>query len=130
MSKYWQGSQTKHRLMYHLVWIPKYRKRVLQGRVAERLKELLHECADLHRWKIEELNIQSDHIHMLVRMHPTVSVSRMVQLFKGMTSKVVREEFPELKEFLWGKSFWSDGYFAETVGQVNEDRIREYIQNQ
>ena len=116
--------------MYHLVWIPKYRKRVLQGRVAERLKELLHECADLHRWKIEELNIQSDHIHMLVRMHPTVSVSRMVQLFKGMTSKVVREEFPELKEFLWGKSFWSDGYFAETVGQVNEDRIREYIQNQ
>ena len=130
MSKYWYGSQTKHRLMYHLVWIPKYRKRVLKGKVAERIKDLLYECADLNRWKIEELNIQLDHVHMLVRMNPNVSVSRMVQLFKGMTSKVVREEFPELKEFLWGKNFWSDGYFAETSGQVNEDRIREYIQNQ
>src|SRR3990172_7246110 len=127
MSKYWHESQTKHRLMYHLVWIPKYRKRVLKGKVAERIKDLLHECADLQRWKIEELNIQPDHVHMLVQMNPNVSVSRMVQLFKGMTSKIVREEFPEMKEFLWGKSFWSDGYFAETSGQVNEDRIREYI---
>jgi len=130
MSKYWHGSQTKYRLMYHLVWIPKYRKRVLKDKISERIKELLHECADLNRWKIEELNIQPDHIHMLIQMRPEVSVSRMVQLFKGMTSKVIREEFPELKEFLWGKSFWADGYFAETCGQTNEARMREYIQNQ
>lgn len=130
MSKYWYGSHTTHRLMYHLVWIPKYRKRILKGEVAERLKELLHECADLHRWKIEELNIQIDHVHMLIRMRPEISVSKMVRSFKGMTSKVIREEFPDLKEFLWGNSFWADGYFAETSGQVNEMRIREYIQNQ
>ena len=130
MSKYWHGSQTTHRLMYHLVWVPKYRKRVLKEAVAERIKELLYECADLQRWKIEELNIQPDHVHMLVQMRPDVSVSRMVQLFKGMTSKVIREEFPELKEFLWGKSFWADGYFAETCGQTSEARMREYIQNQ
>ena len=67
---------------------------------------------------------------MLVRMRPEVSVSRMVQLFKGMSSKVIRKEFPELQEFLWGNSFWADGYFAETTGQINENRIREYIQNQ
>ena len=132
MSKYWKGSQTKHRLMIHLVWIPKYRKRVLKGAVADRIKELLHECADMNRWNIEELNIQLDHVHLMVRMRPDVSVSRMVQLFKGMTSKVVRDEFPDLKEFKWGqtKSFWADGYFAETCGQINENRIREYIQNQ
>ena len=130
MGKYWKGSQTTHRLMYHLVWVPKYRKRVLRGKVAERLAALIQECADLQRWKIEELNIQEDHVHVLVRMRPEVSVSRMVQLFKGMTSKVIREEFPELKEFLWGKSFWADGYFAETSGQVNEKQIREYIINQ
>jgi len=130
MSKYWQGSQTKRRLMYHLVWVPKYRKRVLTGKVAERIKELLHECADFQRWKIEELNIQSDHIHVLVRMRPEISVSKMVQLFKGKTSKVIREEFPELQEFLWGNSFWADGYFAETSGQINENNIREYIKNQ
>ena len=116
--------------MYHLVWIPKYRKRVLKEKIAIRLKELLEECADLNRWKIEELNIKTDHVHILVRMRPEVSVSKMVQKFKGMTSKIIREEFPELKEFLWGDSFWADGYFAETSGQVNEARIREYIQNQ
>ena len=130
MSKYWYGSQTKHRLMYHIVWIPKYRKRVLSEEIAVRLKELLEECADFNRWKIEELNIQKDHVHMLIRMRPDVSVSKMVQLFKGASSRAIREEFPELKEFLWGNSFWADGYFAETSGQVNEERIREYIQNQ
>ena len=127
---YWKGSQTKHRLMIHLVWIPKYRRRVLKGKIAERLNELFHECADMERWKIEELNIQVDHVHVLVQMRPEVSVSRMVNLFKGRSSKVIREEFPELKEFLWGKSFWAEGYFAETSGQVNEERIREYIRNQ
>ncbi|MCA9770203.1 IS200/IS605 family transposase [Candidatus Dependentiae bacterium] len=127
MSKYWKGSQTTHRLMYHLVWIPKYRKRMLRGRIAKRIEELLDECADMNRWK---LNIQPDHVHVLVRMRPEVSVSKMVQLFKGMSSKVIREEFPELKEFLWGKSFWADGYFAETSGQLNESQIREYIKNQ
>ena len=116
--------------MYHLVWIPKYRKRLLKSRVADRLAELLHECADMNRWKIEELSIQPDHVHVLVQIRPEISVSRMVQLFKGMGSKVIREEFSELKEFLWGKSFWADGYFAETSGQLNESRIREYIQNQ
>mgnify|MGYP000309552320 CR=1 FL=1 len=130
MSKYWKGSQITHRLMYHLVWIPKYRKRILKGKVAIRVKELLNECADMNRWKIEELNIQPDHIHLLVRMRPEISVSRMVQLFKGMSSKIIREEFSELKEFLWGKSFWADGYFAETSGQINEEKIREYIRNQ
>lgn len=130
MDKYWRGAHTTHRLMYHLVWVPKYRKRELKGNVALRLEELFRECADMNRWKIEELNIQPDHIHMLIQMRPDVSVSRMVQLFKGWSSNVIREEFPELQEFLWGKSFWADGYFAETAGQVNEQRIREYIQNQ
>tara|TARA_Y100000294_G_scaffold165384_1_gene172878 strand:- start:575 stop:925 length:351 start_codon:yes stop_codon:yes gene_type:complete len=116
--------------MYHLVWIPKYRKRVLEGKVAKRIEELLYECADMNRWKIEELNIQSDHVYMLVRMRPEVSVSKMVQLFKGSSSRIIRKEFPDLKEFLWGKSFWADGYFAETSGQVSEQQVREYIKNQ
>ena len=116
--------------MYHLVWIPKYRKRVLKGDIANRIMELLHECADMNRWKIEELSIQEDHVHVLVQMRPEISVSKMVQLFKGRSSRVIRAEFPELEEFLWGKSFWADGYFAETSGQVNEQKIREYIKNQ
>jgi putative transposase len=127
---YRTGSHTKYRLMYHLVWIPKYRKRVLRGKVAERLKELFYQCAEVNDWKIEELNIQLDHVHMMIQLKTTVSIAKAVQLLKGGSSKKIREEFPELEEFLWGDSFWSEGYFAETVGQINEAAIRRYIQNQ
>jgi putative transposase len=116
--------------MYHLVWIPKYRKRILKGKLAERLEELFEECAEVNRWKIEELSINVDHVHMLIQINPAISVSRVVQYLKGGSSKKIREEFPELKKFLWGDSFWADGYFAESVGIVNEEAIRKYIQNQ
>ena len=129
-SKYWSGAHTRYRLMIHLVWIPKYRKRVLKGALAKRVEELIRECADAHRWKIEELNIQSDHVHLLVQFKANVSVSRMVQLFKGKSSRIIRLEFSDLKEFYWGSSFWSDGFFAETSGQCSEKEIREYIKNQ
>ena len=67
---------------------------------------------------------------MIVQLKPSISVSRAVQMFKGGSSKKIREEFPSLEEFLWGDSFWSDGYFAETVGKVNEDIIKAYVKNQ
>ena len=128
--KYWIGSHTKHRLMYHLVWIPKYRKRILKGAIAARLKILFEQCAEVNRWEIQELNIQVDHVHMLVQLKSNVSPSYAVQMFKGGSAKVIREEFPELEEFLWGDSFWADGYFAETIGTVNEEKIKEYIKTQ
>lgn len=127
---YRTGSHTKYRLMYHLVWTPKYRKRVLENEIAARLKVLFEECAEVNGWKIEELNIQDDHVHMMVQLKTTISVANAVQLLKGGSSKKIREEFPKLEEFLWGDSFWGDGYFAETVGQKNETAIRKYIQNQ
>jgi putative transposase len=116
--------------MYHLVWIPKYRKRVLKGKIAERLSELFYQCAEMNRWEIEELNIQPDHVHMMIQLKTTISISNAVQSLKGGSSRIIRKEFPELEEFLWGDSFWADGYFAETVGQVNETVMRNYIQNQ
>ena len=116
--------------MYHLVLIPKYRKRILKGAIANRSDEFFRKCAEVYRWEIHELNIQSDHVHMLIQIKPSISVSMVVQLFKGGSSKIIREEFTELEEFLWGDSFWADGYFAETVGQCSEEAIRKYIQNQ
>ncbi len=127
---YQTGRHSKYRLMYHLVWIPKYRKRILKGELKTRLEELFRQCAEMNDWHIEELNIQVDHVHMLIQIKPTISLSAAVQLLKGGSSIVVRKEFPWLEEFLWGTSFWADGYFAETVGKVNESTIREYIQNQ
>ena len=130
MTRYSSGAHTTHRLKYHLVWIPKYRKRVLRGPLARRLYELLKQCADMNQWTIEELNVQVDHVHLLIQLPPKEAVAHAMQIMKGGTSKVIRQEFPELDEFLWGDSLWADGYFAESVGQVTEATIKSYIQNQ
>ncbi len=114
---YLSGSHTKHRVMYHLVWIPKYRKRILIGKITTRLKTLFEQCAEVNS------------VHILVQLRPHISVSKAVQLLKGGSSIKMMEEFPELEEFLWGDSFWGDGYFIETVGKVNK-KIRDYIINQ
>ncbi len=128
--RYWTGAHTTHRLRYHLVVLPKYRKRVLKGKIATRIKQLFFQACQMNKWWIDELNIQPDHIHMLIQMKPRESVAEVVQILKGGSSKVIRTEFPELEEYLWGDSFWSDGYFAETVGAVNEAVIKKYIKNQ
>ena len=128
--KYQSGAHTKHRLMYHIVWIPKYRKRVLKGSLAIRIKELLLQCAEINHWEVQEMNVQVDHIHIIVQLDTKTSVARAVKLFKGGSSKKIREEFSELEEFLWGDSLWSDGYFAETVGRVDEEVMRRYVKNQ
>lgn len=128
--KYWTGAHTKHRLRYHIVWIPKYRKRILRGKLVQRLQSLLYEASEVNRWWIEELSIEPDHIHMLIQFPPDVSLSKVVQRLKGGTSRMIRLEFPELKEFLWGDSFWADGYFAETVGIQDDEMIKKYIRDQ
>lgn len=124
------GASTKHRILIHFVFCPKYHRRVLRGKVAIRLYELFKECCQINDWVVNEINIQKTHIHMLIQINPRNSISEVMQYMKGGSSRVIRKEFPELKEFLWGKSFWSDGYFAESVGKVNETIIKNYIRNQ
>ena len=130
MAKYWNGAHTRHRLQVHIIWIPKYRRRVLLGKVAVRLKQLLYEGCRINRWWIGEISIQKDHVHVLIQIKPNDSVAEVVQILKGGTSIKIRREFPELEEFLWGDSFWADGYFAETVGKVDELVIKRYIRHQ
>ena len=84
----------------------------------------------MNGWWISEMAIQDDHLHIVVQIPPQSSVADVVQIFKGGTSRVLRKENPELEEFLWGESFWADGYIAETVGQVNEDVVKKYIRDQ
>ena len=125
--QYWTGAHTKHCLRYHLVWIPKYRKRVLRGELVSRLTFLIYQAAEVNNWWVHELTIDPDHIHIYIQTRPTESVAAVVQKLKGGTSYIIRQEYPELEEFLWGKSFWADGYFAETSGRLAEQRIRDYI---
>ena len=130
MARYWTGGHTKHRLQIHLVWVPKYRERVLRGKIVSRLKKLLYEACKINRWWISKLSIQDDHVHILIQIKPSECVADVVQILKGGTSRIIRKEFPELEEFLWGDSFWADGYFAESVGKVDEEVIRKYIKAQ
>jgi putative transposase len=130
MARYAKGPHTKHRLQYHLVWIPKYRRRVLQGKIAIRLKRLMYEACRMNGWWISEMSIQEDHVHIVVQVPPQMSVAEVVRIFKGGTSRILRKEYPEMQEFLWGESFWADGYFAETVGKVDEEVVRRYIRQQ
>ena len=129
-TRYWTGSHTKHRSRHHVVILPKYRKRVLKGKISIRIKQLFYQACQVNGWWIDELNIKEDHVHMLIQTKTSEALSRVIQILKGGSSKVIRQEFPELEEFLWGDSFWSDGYFAESVGTVNERVIKEYIKNQ
>ncbi len=129
-AQYWSGGHTKHRLLYHLVFIPKYRRRVLEGELAARVRSLFELACDVNDWQIHELGIQPDHLHLLIQVHPRESVSSVVKCLKGGSSRVLRSEFPDLEEFLWSRAFWSEGFFAETVGQHEEKVVRRYIRKQ
>ena len=130
MARLWKGGHTRHKLQYHLVWVPKYRKRVLRGKIAYRLKGLLYDACRMNDWWIGKISIQDDHVHLLIQLQADDSVAETVRILKGGTSKIIRKEFPELEEFLWGDSFWADGYFAESIGYVDEGAIRKYIDEQ
>jgi putative transposase len=84
----------------------------------------------MNRWWASELSVQEDHVHLIIQTKPSDCVAEVVQRLKGGTSRVIRKEYPELEEFLWGDSFWADGYFAETVGNVDEEVVRRYIREQ
>ena len=117
-------------IQYHFVWIPKYRKRILTGKIKDRVKELIEQCSEINGFEVMELNIQSDHVHLLLSAKPRFSPAAIMHVIKGGTSKKIREEHPELEEFLWGDSLWADGYFVSTHSKVTEDIIKTYIQRQ
>ncbi len=127
---FWRGGHTFHRCFYHIVFVPKYRRRVLKPQLARRLTELFYDCCKTNRWYIHELAIQTDHVHLLIQLPAKVPPPQAVQYLKGGTSRIIRKEFPDLQEFLWGDSLWADGYFVETVGRASEATMRTYIQQQ
>lgn len=93
-------------------------------------KELLYEACSMNQWWIHQMGIEADHIHVLIQIKPSDNVDEVVQILQGGSSRAIRKEFLELEEFLWGDSFWADGYFADSVGKVDEQIIRKYIREQ
>ena len=115
---------------YHLVWAPKYRKRILQGAVGERVKELLQEIAEGYEISIEEMEVSPDHVHIFCSFAPRLSISQVITRFKSLSARAIFREHPQVKKQLWGGEFWQDGYFARTVGdKVTAEVIKRYIQH-
>lgn len=115
-------------LELHVVWCPKYRRPVLDGRVASRLDELIRAKADEKGWEIVALEVMPDHVHLFVKHDPKASASYVANQFKGFTSRVLREEFPHLKSRM--PTLWSSSYFAASVGAVSAETVRKYIDTQ
>ncbi|WP_258112661.1 IS200/IS605 family transposase [Alicyclobacillus sp. SP_1] len=113
---------------YHVVWCPKYRRRVLTSEVEERLKAILHEVAEERQAEIIELEVMPDHVHLLVEVDPQFGIHRLVRLMKGRSSHHLREEFPWLKKRL--PTLWTNSYFVSTVGGAPLAVIKQYIENQ
>lgn len=111
-----RGAHSVYDTAYHLVWSPKYRKKILRGVVAERMTELLHEIAGAYQIEIEELEVSIDHVHIFCSFPPKLSITQVVTRFKSLSARAIFREHPEVKRQLWGGEFWEDGYFARTVG--------------
>lgn len=116
-----------HLVLYHLIWCPKRRKPVLTGAVAARLRVVLGEVATEQSWTIEDLTVMPDHLHLFVRGDPTIPAHGMVRLFKGRSSRVLRQEFPHLLRL---PSLWTRSYFCSTAGNVSAEAIQRYIEAQ
>jgi len=117
-----------HSIGLHLVWCPKYRRPVLEGRVAERLRGLIRaKCAE-RGWTVQALEVMPDHVHLFVRTGPDASPALVAHQCKGFTSRVLRAEFPQLRSRL--PTLWSKSYLVASVGRVSEAAIRGYIAEQ
>jgi len=114
-----------YNLNYHFAWIPKYRRKILVGSIAEELERILRNTAKQHGIEILALSIQPDHVHLFVSAPPRFSPAEIANLFKGVSARKLLEKFPELrtKEGLWARS-----YYVGTAGNVSEETIRRYIE--
>ncbi len=117
-------------IKYHIVWITKYRYKVLRGDVAERARDLIRQICESREIKIIRGAVSPDHIHVLVAAPPHLAPSKIVQYIKGRSSRRLQEEFPALRKRYWGQHLWARGYFCATVGAVDEKTIMAYIENQ
>jgi putative transposase len=117
-------------LHYHFIFIPKYRKPVLRGDVALRLRELIREICRTNNIEILQGHVRPEHVHLLLSVPPQLAPSRVMQAIKGKTSHRLLRDFRRLRKEFWGRHLWSRGYFVATSGNVTDEVISKYIELQ
>jgi putative transposase len=126
--QYKQNKNIVYSSKYHIVFCPKYRRPVLVGAVADRLREILNEICAEHRCELFQMEVMPDHVHLLLEVDPQFGVHRLVRLLKGRSSRQLRQEFAHLKSRL--PTLWTNSYFLSTVGGAPLAVIKRYIENQ
>ena len=125
---YSKGSHTTYFHRYHVVWATKYRHRVLEGMMRERIREIIRQTCDELGVHILKGVLARDHIHMYISVPPQLALSVVMQRIKGRSSRRVQMEFPALRRRYWGRRFWARGYFSTTAGNVTEDVVLRYLE--
>jgi putative transposase len=124
-------AHSAYQLHYHLVWTPRYRKKILFEPLESRLKAIFNEVAEKYSFRVLAVEVMPDHVHLFVGAPPKYSPSELIRLFKGTSSRLLGKEFPEIiRHHYWGKNatLWSEGYYAGTAGNVSAEIIRRYIE--
>ncbi len=129
MKEYRYSSHTVTRLTVHIVWVTKYRYKVLKGDIQKRCRKLLVQICDAEDVRILNGVVSKDHIHMHIEYPPSVSISELVKHLKGRSSRLLQREFPELAKRYWGRHFWAIGYGAWSTGNVTEKILEEYLKH-
>jgi putative transposase len=127
---YRKGSHTVYQCHYHFVFIPKYRKPILRGEVALAVRDLVREVCKAYDIEILQGHVRPDHVHLLLSVPPTMAPSRVMNAIKGRSSNRLMRNFRELNRQFWGRHLWSRGYFVATSGNVTDDVLKRYIEDQ
>jgi len=130
MLNYRKTSHSVYDLKYHLVWITKYRKKVLTGQVAEKVRELIREICKANDIEIIKGHVSKDHVHLFLSIPPHLSISNVVQMIKGKSSRKILSNFKDMQKMFWGRHFWARGYFVASSGNITDEVIMEYIEKQ
>ena len=124
-----KGSHTVYALQYHFVTVTKYRADILTNEIAERIGEIASDISEDFGVSIQNVNGGSDHVHILFTAKPTTNLTKFINSLKGVSSRKIRDEYPEVRQAL-DKAFWQPGYFLATTGQVSIDVLMKYVEEQ
>lgn len=126
MGRFKKLSHTIYECKYHVVWIPKYRYRVMTGETRMYVHNMLRRLCDWKKLEIVEQNVQPEHVHLVLWIPPNWAVSQVIGFLKGKTALRIMDKFPGLRKRYWTKHFWSPGYCVSTVG-LDEEKIQKYV---
>jgi len=130
MAKWKKAAHVVYQCSYHIVWTPKYRFRILQGQIAEYVEKKIRDICEWKKAEILELNVMTDHVHIVVIVPPRMAISELMGLLKGKTAIAIFQKTKKLRSRpYWGNHFWSRGYCVTTVG-MDEEKIRRYVRYQ